>query len=499
MGVTKPIRVLLIEDNPVDVRLMQADFRKFGSGEFDLTAVEHLSEAIRFLNNNSIDVILLDLFLQDAAGLETLSRVRKAAPEVPVVVLTGLDDEAQALQAMKTGAQDYLIKGNINSRVLFRVIRYAIERKQGEIERRVLEQRLMQGEKLAAVGTLAAGVAHNFNNALMVVLGHSNFLLEQMKGDDRNKLHVEGIKKASERAALLTRQLLLFSRKQAPESAILSLNKLVLDMQMLLESTLGEGIEFELKLAPELAQIKGDPSQIGQVVMNLVMNAAGAMKDSGKLTIETANGANREVVLRVSDTGCGMSPEVCAHIFDPFFTTKGLAVASGLGLSTVYGIVQQHGGNIEVSSKPDFGSTFLVTLPAFGSAKPDSSNDSNATILVVADEENSLRTHLDTIAETTQYTVLKADNWPEAVEMGRAHGRPIALLIADALTPGVMRQHLLKQLAGQHPEMAIIYISGPEARRMAANGVIPEGTHLAQAKLTPEGLLRHVKGALKKR
>src|SRR3989454_3070606 len=194
---------------------MRADFLKFGSGEFDLTAVEHLSEAIRFLNENPIDVILLDLFLQDAAGLETLSRVREAAPEVPVVVLTGLNDEAQALQALKNGAQDYLIKGSVNSRVLIRVIRYAIERKQGEVERRLLEQQLMQGQKLAAIGTLAGGVAHNFNNALMVVLGHSNLLLQQMNQDDRSKVHVEGIKKALERAALLTRQLLLFSRRQA--------------------------------------------------------------------------------------------------------------------------------------------------------------------------------------------------------------------------------------------------------------------------------------------
>ncbi|PYS20362.1 MAG: hypothetical protein DMG11_29660, partial [Acidobacteria bacterium] len=239
---TKLIRVLLIEDNPIDVRLMRADFLKFGSGEFDLTAVEHLSEAIRFLKENPIDVILLDLFLQDAAGLETLSRVREAAPEVPVVVLTGLNDEAQALQALKNGAQDYLIKGSVNSRVLFRVIRYAIERKQGEVERRLLEQQLMQGQKLAAIGTLAGGVAHNFNNALMVVLGHSNLLLQQMNQDDRGKVHVEGIKKASERAALLTRQLLLFSRRQAGEPTVFSLNKLVLDMQMLLESTLGQKI-----------------------------------------------------------------------------------------------------------------------------------------------------------------------------------------------------------------------------------------------------------------
>ena len=497
-GVTKLIRVLLIEDNPIDVRLMRADFLKFGSGEFDLTAVEHLSEAIRFLNENSIDVILLDLFLQDAAGLETLSRVREAAPEVPVVVLTGLNDEAQALQALKNGAQDYLIKGSVNSRVLFRVIRYAIERKQGEVERRLLEQQLMQGQKLAAIGTLAGGVAHNFNNALMVVLGHSNLLLQQMNQDDRSKVHVEGIKKASERAALLTRQLLLFSRRQAGEPTVFSLNKLVLDMQMLLESTLGQKVEFALELAPDLGLIKGDPSQIGQVVMNLVMNAAGAMKDTGKLTIETANGANREILLRVSDTGCGMSPEVCAHIFDPFFTTKGLAVASGLGLSTVYGIVQQHGGTIEVSSKPGSGSTFLVTLPAFGSTNPDSPTDSNSTILVVADEENSLGSHLDTFAETERCEVLKADNWREAIEVAGAHARPIDLLIADAVTPGLIRQHLVRHLADEYPEMAIIYISGSAARRMAANGALPQGTHLPQGKVTREGLLRHVEGVLKK-
>ena len=173
----KSIRVLLVEDNPVDARLMGADFDRSGSARFELTAVERLSDAIYFMKQNHVDVVLLDLFLEDSAGLETLSRIREAAPDVPVVVVTSLDDEARALQALKDGAQDYLIKGTLESRGLFRSLRYAIERKQAENERKVLEQRLLQSQKLEAIGTLASGVAHNFNNILTIILGHSNLML----------------------------------------------------------------------------------------------------------------------------------------------------------------------------------------------------------------------------------------------------------------------------------------------------------------------------------
>ncbi|MBI4472837.1 MAG: PAS domain S-box protein [Acidobacteria bacterium] len=487
----RPTRVLLVEDNPMDALLLGADFSKLRPAEFRLTTAGRLSEVIPILDTTPIDVILLE-----CTGLETLFRVREIAPDVPVVILTGLDDEGEALRALKHGAQDYLIKGNLDSKMLFRAIRYAIERKQAEetlrsseqryrelfenatdgiytldldgrftsanrmwqqitgyghseligkpitelvpepfhdtlrraidcrtaeamvcevefvtkngshvpvevssrlikdkgkpiglqgiardrMERRLFEQRLLQKQKLEAVGTLAGGVAHNFNNALTVILGHCNLMLEAMTNEDENRDNIESVKKAAGRAALLTRQLFAFAQKQGAAPTRISVNGIVLGMQLLLESVLGENIALELKLAPNVSLIKADPVPIQQIVMHLAVNSRDAMPQGGQLTIETAEIRSDpsmalpaeaqvglqglQVLLTVTDTGCGMSPETREHIFEPFFTTKGLAEASGLGLSIVYGLVKQSGGAIAVSSEPGRGTRFTLAFPA---------------------------------------------------------------------------------------------------------------------------------------
>ncbi|MBI2149528.1 MAG: response regulator [Acidobacteria bacterium] len=364
----KPVRVLLVEDNPVDFRLLSADFVRIGPEEFELKAVTRLSEAVRVLGETGMDVVLLDLFLEDASGLEALARVRQAAPDAPIVVLTGLADEDLALQALKHGAQDYLMKGTVDTRTVFRAIRYAIERKSALTERRLLEQRLLEKQKLEAIGTLSGGVAHNFNNILTIILGHCNLMLERMDSDNVNRASIEAIKKAGERAAVLTRQLLAFNRGQTLRPALFDLNEIVLNMQHLLESVLGEAITLRLDLPPHLGFVRVDRSQIEQVLMNMAMNARDAMPDGGALTIATA-ASDSQVVLTIRDTGCGMTAETCSHVFEPFFTTKGLARASGLGLSTVYGLVNQNGGSIDVASAPGAGTAFSVSFPVGAAAK----------------------------------------------------------------------------------------------------------------------------------
>ncbi len=359
-------RVLLIEDNPIEARLLQADFQKNASAEFELVWVPSLRDGASVLEQTAFDIALLDLFLDDSTGLETLIRLREEAPDLPVVVLTGLKDQAVALEALKNGAQDYLIKGNVDSHFVFRTIRYAIERKQAESERRLLEQRLMQSHKLEALGTLAAGVAHNFNNALTVILGHCRLTLDRIPEDDRNRPNIEAITKAADRSAALVRQLLTFGRKQSAERRVVRLHTVIQDIQMLLEATLDTTASLDLKLAAEFDFVNADPGQIGQLLMHLAVNARNAIASGGRLTIETANPSSSEIRLVVRDTGCGMSPETCAHIFDPFFTTKSLAEASGLGLSMVYGIVKQHGGSIEASSEPGRGTTFVIVFPTVG-------------------------------------------------------------------------------------------------------------------------------------
>ena len=490
-------RVLLIEDNPIEARILSADFQKKAAAEFDLISVRGLAEAFQVLTQNPIDVILLDLFLEDSAGLETLSRVREAALDAPVVVLTGLNDETLALEALKNGAQDYLIKGGVETHALFRAIRYAIERKQAERDRRLLEQRLLQSQKLEAVGILARGVAHNFNNALTVILGHSNFLLEpKMATDHVGRPHVDAIVRSGEKAAALIRQLLAFSRKRTTEFAVFSLNKLILDMHMLFESALEEvaELELELKLNAESEFIKANPSQIGQMLMNLVMNARNAMPTGGKLTIETSNSGDDKVLLTIRDTGCGMSPETCSHAFEPFFTTKCLAEASGLGLSTVYGIVQQHFGNIEVSSKLGEGATFSVVFPTLSAFTANTKRAQPSTILIVRGPETFSDVQLDAL--DGEYTIIKANNWAEALAVADAYGGPIDLLIADTVTPRLLTPHLVKQLASERPDMKIIYISQDSAKKFRTNKELPGGIHLLQTELTPESMLQSVTEAL---
>jgi two-component system cell cycle sensor histidine kinase/response regulator CckA len=358
-------RVLLVEENPVEARFLIGFFDRFGVGEFEVVAASRLSDGIQILKHQRIDVVLLDLMLQDSTGLETLSQFREAMPEVVIVVLTGLDDEAQAIEALKNGAQDYLVKANLNRDVLFRSIRYALERQRAQIERRMLEQRLLEGQKLEAIGTLARGVAHNFNNMLTAIIGRSDLILENSAGPDTD--HVMAIKRSAERAAQLTRQLLTFSRKQNHELQKVNLNDVISEIKLLLESTVSHDIALEFRLIAEAATIKGDRQQIGQMLMNLIINARAAMPRGGNCAIQTV--ADREhVSLIVKDTGCGMSAETLAHIFEPFFSTKGIAQAPGLGLSAVYGVVQQHGGTIEAASKPEEGTTFTIRFPLCANA-----------------------------------------------------------------------------------------------------------------------------------
>jgi len=362
---TGPIRVLLIEDNAIDAKFLSADFAKRGGSEFSLQTAQKLSEGFAVLESDPVDAILLDLFLVETQGLETLSMVREKVPDVPVVVLTGLNDEAIALQALKHGAQDYLIKGSVDSRVLFRVLRYAIERRQVEAERRAFEQRLLQMRKLEALGVLAGGVAHNFNNILMAITGHAHLLLEASP-DGNSRRHLDAIKRAATRASSLTHQLLMFGRKETGQRQSLSLNRIVANSEELIRSVLGHEIIVTFDLAPDAAQINADSIQIQHMIMSLILNAHDAVTPGGRVDIRTElikTNAGLQSRLTIADDGCGMSEETRAHIFEPFYTTRGLAVAAGLGLSTVYGIVEFHSGDIRVSSAPGRGSVFEITFP----------------------------------------------------------------------------------------------------------------------------------------
>src|SRR6185295_16619798 len=453
------MRVLLIEDNEDDAYLIREMLMEKEDTGVLLVWVDRLGSGLTRLAENTSDLVLLDLSLPDSHGLETLELVQGCARDVPIVVLTGLDDEVMAHQAVRKGAQDYLVKGQLGGTLLARAARYAVERKQSERALRESEARLRQSQKMEGIGQLAGGIAHDFNNLLTVINSYSDMLLGEVGVEHsfvRNGL--DQIKEAGHRAASLTRQLLAFTRQQVLEPKILDLNESVSTMAKLLRRLIGENIALVLYPHPALGRVKVDPGQVEQVIMNLAVNARDAMPGGSQLTIETMNveldraqthqqaslDPGHYVLLEVRDTGCGMDRDTQAHIFEPFFTTKGPGKGTGLGLATVYGIVKQSGGSIAVSSTMGQGTTFQIYLPRVeGVAQqlepisaPTVGLRGSETILLVEDEE-MVRGLAQAILERNGYTVLPAKNVSDALRFALDGPQTIHLLLTDTIMPGM--------------------------------------------------------------
>jgi len=582
------VRILLVEDNPIDARSLRDMIREACSGPFHLEHADRLSRALELLAAKEFDVVLLDLSLPDARGLETVAQVHTRAPKAPIVVMTSLDDEAVAARALRAGAQDYLVKGRVSGDLLVRSVRYACERaravealerreehyrsltensldlvsiikadgtvrytspshkrilgydpdelvgknvfdfvhsddrarvqaaarqnhgsmtieyrflhKDGSFrtmesfardlshlpgvggvvvnsrdvtDRRRLEEQLHHSQRIEAMGRLAGGVAHDFNNLLMVISGHSQMLLDSMLPGDPARDDLNQVVRAADRATDLTRQLLAFSRRHTVKPALVNLNQLVQQMERMLRRVLGEHIHLVTDLTSGWSMVYADPGQLEQVILNLALNARDAMPGGGTLSLKTEHTSDPAVSLArltplvaisVSDTGAGIAPEVLPHVFEPFFTTK--ENGTGLGLSTSYGIIKQAGGEIDVDTRPGAGTTFRILLPAAarGEERPQPSNESappagTETILLVEDEEG-VRHVLETMLKRSGYRVLASGSTSEALAAARGFEGSIDLLITDMVTPGAIGSPIADQLAAQHPEMRVLYVSG---------------------------------------
>lgn len=382
-------------------------------------------------------------------------------------------------------------------------------------ESRQLEEQLQRSQKMEAVGRLAGGVAHDFNNLLGVILGYSDLALQTHAHEEKLAGQISEIRKASQRAADLTRQLLAFSRQQVLEPRVLDLNAVVHDFEKMLRRLIGEDIDLRTALHPNLGRVKADPGQLEQVLMNLAVNARDAMPHGGRLTIETANVEldqqytahhypvvpGRYVLLAVSDTGTGMDETVRAKIFEPFFTTKEKGKGTGLGLPTVYGIVKQSGGYVWVYSEPGAGATFKIYLPlAQGEPELPAHAEApvgrgNETILLVEDEE-ALRRLTRQILESYGYTVLEAENAPRALELANAHAGPLHLLLTDVVMPGMSGRQLATELSGVHPEARVLYVSGYTDNAIVHHGVLRDGVAFLQKPYTQSSLARKVREVL---
>jgi PAS domain S-box-containing protein len=388
-------------------------------------------------------------------------------------------------------------------------------------KRRQIEAQLRQAQKMEAIGTLAGGVAHDFNNILTTIIGYADLMLMNIDTDKPLTEEIKEIKIAGERAAALTRQLLAFSRKQIVQPKVLDLNKLLTGIEKMLVRLIGEDIEILMIPESALWKIEIDPGQMEQVIMNLVVNAKDAMPIGGKLTIETANmdlddsyfsehGVVEErpgsyVMLAVSDTGIGMDKEVQEHIFDPFYTTKEKGKGTGLGLSTIYGIVKQNNGFIWVYSEPDKGSTFKIYLPKVkGDVKEEEieqtpvENLSGSETVLIVEDDDSLRKLTRTILKQKGYKILEAENGEDALRVSKEHEGPIDLLITDVVMPKMSGKETAERLQPLHPQMKVIYMSGYTDDAIVHRGVLARGLNFLDKPFSSEGLVRKVREVLDK-
>jgi PAS domain S-box-containing protein len=621
------LTVLLVEDDQEDAQALWerlAGMRRHqGRGvTLDVVHADCLTAGLQQLSAGGIDVVLLDLMLPDSRGIETLHRVREAAPQIPVVVMTGLEDAEMAVQAMQAGSQDYLVKQHVNEQLLLHAVCYAVERqamhvalnaserrfhqlihsnadgivvvdregtlrfvnpaaevlfgypatmlvgmqfgfpvvvgetteldivrpdqeivvemrvvetlwegdiaylaslrditdrKRAEASLRYREELLRQAQKMEAIGRLAGGVAHDFNNLLTAIIGYSDILLMRVDRDEPVHRYVDRISKAANRAALITRQLLAFSRRQLAQPQLLNVNSAVSDIQKMLQPLIGEDIEIITCLTPELGQVYVDAGHIEQIVMNLVLNARDAMPQGGQLTILTANIELTEaqpcryfgappgpyVMLQVTDTGEGMDTQTLTRLFEPFYTTKDPGQGTGLGLAVVYGILQQAGGEIEVISEQGKGTTFKVYLPRVAGAVPlGPSHEVRVTlphgletVLVVEDEE-IVRVIMHDTLQMQGYHVLTAADVQDAMRLCEQHNGPIHLLVTDMVMPNMSGQELAERLTAVRTDIRVLFISGHSDDTLARRGLVNGRVAFLPKPFTPDTLVHTVRHVL---
>lgn len=389
--------------------------------------------------------------------------------------------------------------------------------RKAEQERDAIQLQFLQSQKMEAMGKLAGGVAHDFNNILTAILGLSDFVLSNPSADESIRGDVKDIQLSGERAAVLTRQLLAFSRRQTLHPRAINLNEVAKSMERFLGRIIGANIELSSFLSPALGNVRADPSQIEQVIMNLVVNARDAMPGGGKISVETGDvelsedyaeahpevSAGPHVMLAVSDTGQGMDPQTQARIFEPFFTTKEQGKGTGLGLSTVHGIVKQSGGSIFVYSEPGKGSTFKIYLPRVegGAQAPVKSGvkveslTGTETILVVEDDD-AVRKLVHRALVDHGYTVLDAISAREAVTFCERHKGLIHLMISDVILPQMSGRELAKRVQELRPKMRVIFMSGYADDAVAHHGILEAGHVFVEKPFVPAAMVRKVREIL---
>jgi two-component system cell cycle sensor histidine kinase/response regulator CckA len=510
-----PLHILHLEDDPNDAALIQSALEADGIA-CATTRVQTRDDFAAALKRGGIDLILSDFSLPAFDGLAAVEIAHAGWPDLPLILVSGSLGEERAIDSLKSGATDYVLKQRLSR--LVPAVRRAMLEVEERAERRQLQAQFIQAQKMEVVGQLAGGVAHDFNNILAVIMGYSDLMMSDLDPDSPLRKYTEEIRHASERAAGLTRQLLVFSRKQMVQPAVLDLNELVKDLDKMLRRLIDENIELTIVPGKQTGRFKADSGYIGQVLMNLVLNARDAMPNGGRLTITTDSVRLDEnyarshagailgdcVMFSVSDTGTGMTEEVKAHLFEAFFTTKTAGKGTGLGLATCQTIVQQCGGYIEVESEPGKGTSFKIYFPRVEqpldvAAKPLPTGPlprGTETLLVVEDDP-SVRQLSRGVLEAQGYRVLLASNGQDALQVAREHeGSPIRLVVTDVIMPLMGGKVMAEWLQATYPGLKILFTSGYTDDALAQHGVLEPGIAFLAKPYTPAILARKVRSML---
>jgi two-component system, cell cycle sensor histidine kinase and response regulator CckA len=509
-----PLNILHLEDNPNDAALIQSTLETNGI-PCTTTCVHNRETFIAALERGGIDLVLSDYSLPTFDGLAATEIVRSRWPAIPLILVSGTLGEELAIDSFKNGATDYVLKERLSR--LGPAVRRAMQEVEAAAERKRLESQFISAQKMEVIGQLAAGVAHDFNNILSVIIGYTDLITAELGPKSPLQRYIAEIHNASERAAGLTRQLLVFSRKQTVLPVVLDINEVLTDLDKMLRQLISENIVLKIVPGKEIGRIKADAGYIGQVVMNLVVNARDAMPNGGKLTIATKNvtlnktaetgagaTAGEYVTLSVSDTGTGMSEEVKLRLFEAFFTTKPKGKGTGLGLATCQTIVQQSGGHIRVHSEAGKGTEFEIYFPRVEQplaivntpAQPRRLARGTETLLVVEDEP-SVRLLAKCVLEGQGYEVLSASDGQDALHIVRNHkGALIRLVVTDVIMPLMGGKVMVEWLKTTYPDLKILFTSGYMENEIAHDGVLDEGVEFLPKPYTPTTLSRKVRAML---
>ena len=510
-----PLRILHLEDDPNDAALVLSTLRTAGI-LCTATRVQTQGDFVAELEDGSTDLVISDYSLPTFDGLSATKIVRDRWPELPVILVSGTRGEELAIDSLKTGATDYVLKERL-TRLPSAVLR-AMQEVEAQTERLRLEAQLIEAQKMEVVGQLAGGVAHDFNNLLSVIMGYSDFIECDAPADSPIRNYVEQIQHASERAASLTRQLLVFSSQETVHPVVLDLNEVLRDLDGMLRRLIDENIEMTVMPGASIGRIKADAGYAGQLLMNLVVNARDAMPNGGELTIRTRNVRVDEdhlgispaampgnyVVVSVSDTGTGMSDEVKGRLFDAFFTTKPKGKGTGLGLATCRTIVKQSDGYIELESEIGKGTTFEIYFPqveqamdAAAASLPRAPLPSGSETLLLVEDEPAVRNLARSILAAQGYVVLTATNGEDALHVFRAHqGPPIRLVVTDLIMPIMGGKVMAEWLKTSDPGVRILFTSGYSEDAISRHGVFEPGVEFLAKPYTPRLLVGRVRELL---